>query len=221
MNDLTTGRAGVCDASIPFFVSAGDAPGKQRILRAALTLFAQQGLDGTSIRDIAAGAGTTNPALYRHYAGKDALALHLFVVCYRELWGRLRAAEEAHDRFEAKLTAFVQAFVNFHDDFPDAVLYVAENIHRFWPRVPPPMETQSVTLLARAMIERGLAEGVVAPGVATPVRVLGLVGQLFQLARMIHLRLIDGPAARWCEDLLRQLRQMLLAQDPAGQGAKP
>lgn len=192
-----------------FYVQAGDAPGKRRILRAALRLFAQQGLDGTSIRDIAAAAGTTNPALYRHYAGKDALALHLFIVCYRELWGSLRAAMAGAQGFEARLQAFVAAFIAYHDAWPDAVLYIAEHIHRFWPRVPPPMETQSVTLLARELLEQGRAEGAVAPGVAAPVRVLGVVGQLFQLARMIHLGLIDGPAGRWEADLQRQLRTML------------
>jgi AcrR family transcriptional regulator len=196
-------------ADLPFFIRADDAPGKQRILRGALRLFAQQGLDGTSIRDIATAAGITNPALYRHFATKDALALHLFIVCYRELWGQLRLAAARRQGFQAQLEALVDAFLAYHDACPDAVLYVAETIHRFWPRVPPPMETQSVTLLARALIEQGVAEGAVRAGVATPVRVLGVVGQLFQLARMIHLRLIEGPAGRWRDDVQRQLRQML------------
>jgi hypothetical protein len=36
-----------------------------------------------------------------------------------------------------------------------------------------------------------------------------VAGQLFQLARMIHLRLMAGPARRWRDDLLNQIRRML------------
>lgn len=194
---------------MPFLVGHGDAPGKRRILHAALALFARQGLEGTSIREIGLAAGTTNPALYKHFAGKEALALHLFIVCYRELWGRLQAAIAAEDGFWRQLDAFVEAFIAYHDAAPEAVLFISENIQRFWPQVPPAMARRSVTILARELIARGEREGAVPPGTAQPVRVLGVVGQLFQLGRMIALDLMPGPGHRWSDDLKRQLRQML------------
>jgi AcrR family transcriptional regulator len=194
---------------VPYLSGAADAPGKRRILHAALRLFARQGLDGTSIRQIAAAAHTTNPALYRHFVDKHALALHVFLVCYRELYGRLRAAIDGAQGFEARLAAFVDAFIAYHDEAPDAVLYIAEHVHRLWPRVPAEMKAQTVTLLARDLVLEGRAAGAVAPDLAERVRVLGVAGQLFQLARMIHLHLMDGPAQRWRDDLLTQLRRML------------
>lgn len=45
----------------------------QRILDAAADLFASQGYDGTSLRQIAQGTGITEPALYNHFASKQAL----------------------------------------------------------------------------------------------------------------------------------------------------
>jgi len=45
----------------------------QRILDAAEDLFAQQGYDGTSLRQIAERAGIREPGLYNHFAGKQAL----------------------------------------------------------------------------------------------------------------------------------------------------
>jgi AcrR family transcriptional regulator len=194
---------------LPFLTRVQDAPGKRRILHAALRLFARQGLEGTSIREIALAAGISNPALYKHFVNKEALALHVFVVCYRELWGRLRAAIDGAQGFEARLAAFVDAFIAYHDESPDAVLYIAEHVHRLWPRVPRAMQARTVTLLARELVLEGQAAGAVAPDLAERVRVLGVAGQLFQLARMIHLRLMAGPARRWRDDLLSQIRRML------------
>ncbi|NQX90371.1 MAG: TetR/AcrR family transcriptional regulator [Halioglobus sp.] len=45
----------------------------QRILDVAEELFARHGYDGTSLRQIAAGAGIKQPGLYNHFAGKQAL----------------------------------------------------------------------------------------------------------------------------------------------------
>ena len=44
---------------------------KERILRTALELFAQNGYLGTSMNDIAGQLGFTKAALYKHYASKQ------------------------------------------------------------------------------------------------------------------------------------------------------
>ena len=47
---------------------------KRELIRsAAKQLFAQQGLDGTSVREIAKQAGYTTGAIYFHYANKEEL----------------------------------------------------------------------------------------------------------------------------------------------------
>ena len=45
----------------------------QRVLDAAEELFAMQGYDGTSLREIADVAGIREPGIYNHFAGKQAL----------------------------------------------------------------------------------------------------------------------------------------------------
>jgi AcrR family transcriptional regulator len=45
----------------------------QRVLDVAEELFATQGYDGTSLRQIAQRAGIREPGLYNHFAGKQAL----------------------------------------------------------------------------------------------------------------------------------------------------
>ena len=46
---------------------------RERILQAALDLFAQKGYEGVSVSDIAGALGMTKGALYRHYDSKRAI----------------------------------------------------------------------------------------------------------------------------------------------------
>lgn len=46
---------------------------RERILDCAERLFAQKGMAGTAVRDIARDAGLTAPSLYNHFDGKQAL----------------------------------------------------------------------------------------------------------------------------------------------------
>jgi AcrR family transcriptional regulator len=60
---------------------ADQADTRQRILDAALDLFAEHGYDRTSLREIAATLGVTKAALYYHFESKEdiLLALHMRV----------------------------------------------------------------------------------------------------------------------------------------------
>ena len=48
-----------------------DMSTKEKILDAALTLFAENGYDGTSVEQIANIVGIKPPSLYKHYKGKE------------------------------------------------------------------------------------------------------------------------------------------------------
>jgi len=50
------------------------------ILDAALAVFAEKGYEAGTMREIAGRVGVTEPALYRHYAGKEALFEDLLAV---------------------------------------------------------------------------------------------------------------------------------------------
>ena len=47
---------------------------REQILDAAVALFSEKGIDGTSVRDIARAVGVTEGLLYHYFEGKDALA---------------------------------------------------------------------------------------------------------------------------------------------------
>lgn len=78
---------------------------RERLLDAALDVFAVKGIDGASVKDIAAAAGVTPGLLYHYFAGKEALVTALlrergFARQLRELLeqARGRAASEVLPR---------------------------------------------------------------------------------------------------------------------------
>ncbi|MBL1066343.1 TetR/AcrR family transcriptional regulator [Streptomyces sp. 7-21] len=68
----------------PATASPGDR--RQQILREASRLFAERGFHGVGVDEIGAAVGISGPALYRHFAGKDAMLAELLV----GISGRLR-----------------------------------------------------------------------------------------------------------------------------------
>lgn len=83
------------------------------ILVAAAELFAQRGYSGVSLEEIGAAVGVSGPAVYRHFAGKQALLGALLIgVSERLVAGGLdvsSAATSAEQR--------MQDLVAFHVDF--------------------------------------------------------------------------------------------------------
>ena len=63
---------------------------KERILDAAVTLFAENGYDGTSVEQIANIVGIKAPSLYKHYKGKEDILNALIdsaETWYEEMFG--------------------------------------------------------------------------------------------------------------------------------------
>ncbi|GAB3274588.1 TetR/AcrR family transcriptional regulator [Sinomonas notoginsengisoli] len=94
---------------------------RQAILDAAAGLFAAQGFAGVSLEDLGAAAGVSGPAIYRHFAGKQAVLGALLVGVSEELLaGGERVAAAEHDE-----GARLRALVDFHVDFalrrPDVI----------------------------------------------------------------------------------------------------
>jgi AcrR family transcriptional regulator len=65
---------------------------RQEILEAALDLFAERGYHGSSIDDIARGAGVSKALIYEHFASKEELHVKLLRENADELLGRLGQA---------------------------------------------------------------------------------------------------------------------------------
>jgi AcrR family transcriptional regulator len=92
---------------------------REQILRAAAQLFAERGSRAVGVDDIGAAVGVTGPAIYRHFASKDAmLAEMLLRISERLLAGGAERVAAAGADPAAQLRALVAFQVDFALDNP-------------------------------------------------------------------------------------------------------
>jgi AcrR family transcriptional regulator len=95
-----------------------DEAKRELILASARRVFESDGLDGASLRAIAAAAGYTPAALYFHFESKEAIYAELLRASLAELGRSVdRAIAKAADP-GARLRAAALAFFHFYDDNP-------------------------------------------------------------------------------------------------------
>src|SRR5687767_13147016 len=94
---------------------------RDALLAAAARLFASRGFEGVSIEDLGAAAGVSGPAVYRHFASKQAVLAALLVGVSE---GLLAGGEAVVSRGEGELET-LHALVRFHAEFaladPDVI----------------------------------------------------------------------------------------------------
>jgi TetR/AcrR family transcriptional regulator, repressor of fatR-cypB operon len=193
----------------PFYVSEDDAPAKQKIVMAALDLFVRDGLCETSIRDIARASGFTNPALFKHFSGKDALAAYLFERCYLELYNLVVRARQSGTTFAEKQHAIIGAYVAALYQDQNAVLYVQENLRQFWPKMSVGFRKHSIVGEVRALIELGRREGVVTATIDVGLLTVAWIGTLQQFARAQYFGDFKLPSSAIATALENLLTKML------------
>ena len=92
---------------------------RDEILRAAAPLFAERGSRAVGVDDVGAAVGVTGPAIYRHFASKDAmLAEMLLRISERLLEGGTERVADAGDDPAAQLRALIAFQVDFALDNP-------------------------------------------------------------------------------------------------------
>src|SRR3954454_19724755 len=98
---------------------AGRPSRREQILHAAAQLFAERGSRAVGVDDVGAAVGVTRPAIYRHFASKDAmLAEMLLRISERLLEGGSERAAAAGDDPTAQVRALIAFQVDFALDNP-------------------------------------------------------------------------------------------------------
>src|SRR5438874_13373864 len=87
---------------------------RDEILEIAVGLFATRGYHGVSMDDVGAAAGVTGPALYHHFAGKEAMLVAALVPVSEQL---LAGGQSRIQQHEGRPRAALAALVDFHVDF--------------------------------------------------------------------------------------------------------
>ena len=195
---------------LPFYIRESDSPAKREILRAAMKLFSEHGLAATTIRNIAKESGYTNPALYKHFDSKEELAVYLFETSHRRLWSRCHAAIERATDFDGKLANYIGEVLSLVDEHPEAMAFLSENARVLWPKSGPVVRRQTMIALARSLMS-GAPKATKGSAINPDVAAASLQGTLAELARMIQVGAVRGPAISWKSELVKFFRNSVAA----------
>jgi AcrR family transcriptional regulator len=127
------------------------------IARAATSLFARKGIDATSMRDIAEGAGVREAAIYRHFEGKEQLAREIFLSWYGWFCAELERIIGGSDRTVNKLRQIVVHEFSAAANHAEAFVYFCRNEARFARELP--REIKSARRIFAAFIAAGQKRG--------------------------------------------------------------
>jgi AcrR family transcriptional regulator len=150
---------------------------RERIDAIALGLFAEKGVDQTTTRDIAQGAGVAEGTLYRHYPSKDAMVRDLFVAHYGRMAAELDRLQAAETGVNAKIAAMVGAFCDLFESDPAVFRFLFLVQHGQLSHLPADLRTP--VDVVRDSIEAAIRNGEIPdqdPTLATAM-VFGLVTQ--------------------------------------------
>ena len=121
---------------------------REQIVDTAAELFARRGFHGVSVGDLGAACGVSGPALYKHFANKEAILAEMLVRISEEL------LREGSERVAAAADgpAAVTALVEWHVDFAlrHKALIVVQD--RDWQSLPD-ADREQVRALQRAYVD--------------------------------------------------------------------
>ena len=179
---------------------------RPKIERAALKLFVHEGVDAATTREIAEKAGVSEGALYRHYKGKDELALSLFMETHNRLGLMMQEALSGAGTLEEKVHAAVKAYCELADE--DFLLFSFHlvSLNRYLP-YDKRRDDDPVTITEH-IIEGLMREGVIPSGDAAlkAAMALGVVMQAGQ--NKIYNRL-PGPLTKHADAMARAVVAVL------------
>lgn len=123
---------------------------RDQIKRVAAGLFVENGVAGTSVRDIAEGVGMLSGSLYHHFPSKDAIAFAILDDFLTDLNARYRSVLPHVSGMREELRALVYSSIEIAEahpfateiyqnerayhgpDAPEAIAHAVREAHTFW-----------------------------------------------------------------------------------------
>lgn len=127
---------------------------KQNLIQSALELFALKGYDGVSVRDIAKRAGVSEAALYKHFKGKEDLALSIFNMIIKEYSNRLLSIKENPTSAVDKLCAIVECTYDLYEMYPAEIRFALLSQYNFWDSLKTEIKPH---FIIKTILEEGMA----------------------------------------------------------------
>jgi len=179
---------------------------KARIERAALQLFAQHGLDGVSIKQIARACAISDGAMYRHFASKETLARIMFQAIHRKLMEMVAGHLDPDASLEDTARALVTAYCNLADQDPAQFTYHLAHRNAFIASTGDGGANPSN--LMTACVEDAMARGEIPTGDAELKSAMAL-GVVMQAAEYSLYGRIEKPLSEHIENFVRAIMAVL------------
>lgn len=179
---------------------------RPKIERAALKLFVADGVDASTTREIAEVAGVSEGALYRHYKGKDELALALFMETHNRLGATLFEAWSQGGDLEDRVRRAVTAYCALADE--DWLLFSFHllSMNRFLPH-DKRRDDDPLTLMEN-IIAALVKDGEI-PECDPPLMANMMFGIVFQSAQSKAYNRLPGPLSQHIEPFTRAILAVL------------
>ena len=180
---------------------------RPKIERAALKLFVNDGVDASTTREIADEAGVSEGALYRHYKGKDDLALALFQETHNRLGKMMQEALFAPGSIEEKVRRAVAAYCEVADEDWLMFSFHLVSLDRFLPH-DTKREDDPVSILER-LISMMMTNGDIPKGDETIIAAMCL-GVVMQAGQNKVYGRLPGPFSQHIDAFKRSIMAILL-----------
>jgi AcrR family transcriptional regulator len=181
---------------------------KEKILEAALELFAEKGYDATGVQEIVARAGVTKGALYHHFAAKEDILFEIYGSVFAGQLAELDAilAEQA-DPVRA-LRAVIENIVVSTAASAKAAAVFTREVSRLDPVRFKELQSdwRRYQDTVRALIRRAQADGVFATAASPEIISWAIFGVTTSLHTWYR---PDGPKS--AKDIARELADLVLA----------
>jgi TetR/AcrR family transcriptional regulator, fatty acid metabolism regulator protein len=132
---------------------------RQRILDAAVRVFAERGYHGSRVGDIAAEAGVAHGLLYHYFSSKDEVLATVFSENFGELLERFRAVEAADEPAPQKLEGIAKILLRTWRNDPDLVTVMVREVARSPQLQTQVEEVREAFAILQRVIEQGQADG--------------------------------------------------------------
>lgn len=137
---------------------------RQRLTDLALKAFAEHGIDGMSLRGLAAAAGCSRTTPYRYFRNKADILAAVRQAEFQRMADELERVALGESDFGEKLEALARAYLNFALDRPDAyrVMYsINQSDEQHYPELIEQISRsqQPMALAVKEAIDAGLIEG--------------------------------------------------------------
>ncbi|GAA4418134.1 TetR/AcrR family transcriptional regulator [Actinokineospora soli] len=169
-----------------------DNPVRERVVRAAISLFAAKGFATTSIREIADAAGVTKGGVYHYFESKDDLLFEVHTRMLRMQTSRMLTIAEDDSPLPERLHAIIADVVETTIANLDEAVVFFQSVHLLAP------ERQAEVRAARRayhervrdLVAEGQAAGLFRANVPADVVVHYHFGAIHRLGMWYH---ADGP----------------------------